>query len=41
MVIEENPSPYPVGKVSLPLSAGIDSALESAVQVDLDCSFGP
>jgi hypothetical protein len=41
VVREENPSPDPVRKVPLPLSAGVDSAPGTPVLVDLDSSFGP
>jgi hypothetical protein len=41
VVREENPSPDPVKKVSLPLSARVDSAPGTPVLVDLDSSFGP
>jgi hypothetical protein len=41
VVREENPSPDPVRKVPLPMSAGADSALGTPVQVDLDSSFRP
>jgi hypothetical protein len=40
VVREENPSPDPVRKVPLPLSARVDSAPGTPVQVDLDSSFG-
>jgi hypothetical protein len=41
VVREENRSPEPITKVSLPLSAGVDSTPGTLVLVDLDSSFGP